>query len=310
MKLFRVVIMSFFVSAFAFAGGVVGGGGMGVVCINSDGKETVEVLDLFEARIKAKEIKTFSGDLSQDLMNIGLELYPKQTELALSFAGSSEMLSMFFQDIPSDTYLNQTDDALPAILPKNCVVKQIASFQHSMLVYVDGELYNKLDYVNKLALIVHEYLYMNERVGGVTDSRYTRAVIDRIFTKNEAPYLYGWVVSERLNDKENIAQRCETINTEKDTIFYVFKKGFQTSGNYQLVTFEKIGGHHMYSLNTGSTIFPKISDYGLISLKLYDTIVSQTVIEIKTSQKGQFLSWSGFYPGERIKNIEFTCENI
>lgn len=304
-----LVIGSLIVSANLWAGGVVGGGGMGVVCKNANGEESVRLLDIYEAQVAGKKFIELTGELLEDLHTIGKRIYPRNPEKIGSFAVEALMNSFWFKNIPEDTVLNPTDDALPALLPKECSIKQIASYQNQELIYVDQTLHEKLDYLNQLALVAHEYIYKNERDGDVKDSRYTRLIIGMALEKDLGIIPFDW--SNTYLEKVDLAiKRCESIGVEQETEFYVLPKGYEVSESLNLIVFKKLNGHTMLNLNAALVAFPEGGEIKTETTRLLAAGMGQTNMTLRSMAQGLFISWSGYFPGDKFKNVEFACEDL
>src|SRR5690606_2619295 len=111
----------------------------------------------------------------------------------------------------------------------------------SNLIYIDQALYDKMDYLNQLALIVHEYIYKNEREAEVKDSRYTRLITGMALEKDTGiiPYVWSNVDLERI---DIAIKRCESIGVEQESEFFVFPEGHEVRDRFHRLVFRKLNG--------------------------------------------------------------------
>ncbi len=304
-----LVMSSLIVSANLWAGGVIGGGGIGVVCKNAEGEESVTLLDIYEAQVAGKKFIELTGEIFEDLHVIGERIYPRNPEKVAHFAVDAWANSFWFKNIPEDTVLSPTDDALPALVPKNCVIKQIASYQNPQLIYIDPTLHEKMDYLNQLALVAHEYIYKNDREGDVKDSRYSRLITRMALEKDTDITPYDW--SNVDLEKVDIAiKRCESIGVEQETEFYVLPKGYEVAEGMNKVVFKTLNGHTMLNLNTVPVSFPEAGEVRTEKSQLLAAGMGITDITFKSQARGLFISWGGYFPGDKFKNVEFACEDL
>lgn len=179
-----IACLSFFLMAnlsTALAGPSVTGGGKGVVCREPSGLvKSVELLDLWEARtlfrrtiLKSNEsvevqvaaiAKKFSGETPGDfgggevsdiLRRINIERIQDGANL---FLGKP---SKYFHEIIRlrGVTLALSEDSFEDAWPSDCSVEQIISFKPGVGIYINQDLYEKMDATNQAALIIHESLY-------------------------------------------------------------------------------------------------------------------------------------------------------
>lgn len=160
----RAVIFLIILSLNAFAGGGdgIGNGGDVVVCGNK-----VEMLDLYEARFNGAVVDL--GKKDQDhmvkvnhILNRKNEFQPTRIKQYLEWAKSFKKEARFVRD----RELEDIDDAGVTILPRGCVLKQIAVqvsepeiLRGAPRYVVDQDLWERLDESNKAVLVLHEILY-------------------------------------------------------------------------------------------------------------------------------------------------------
>jgi len=196
----------------SIAGGLEGGGGKGVVC-QGPIRKTVELLDLWEARILHNEV------LDPSLANLGLEagvnilferLKNSYLENIIMGGGSEsctdqECLMMQLRKV-SDRFLLEnsrvhrlrsvtlelTDDSFEIAKPENCEILQIVNYQPGGDIYINQDLFEQLSPLNQIALVAHEAYYAFLRRSGEASSIRTRRVIG---------YVTGGHSFERVNPK-------------------------------------------------------------------------------------------------------------
>jgi hypothetical protein len=174
-----------------WAGAWSSGGGNAVVCLDSAGKiSSAEVLDLYEGRV----LKGLS--------------YPASTapylEQAVAAANSISLkpgLPMFVADyipkvaakikfLPAGAGLRPINDSFEIVVPKGCQIMQAARFEADDIVYVDSDIWSRLNEQNRAALVMHESLYWVLRLYGDQTSRRTRATVAHAFAGSKFLDIY------------------------------------------------------------------------------------------------------------------------
>lgn len=175
-------------------GTVNGGGGKGVLC-NKNGKTTVELLDLYEARtLFGLEIAPFAETgiaaqhkladlLSSQQWGTGIDLDDQSRDWMRSYFVEFFKKTKF---IESDKKLKPTHDSLDALLETGCESVQIATFYDETILLIDKGLWDKMDSTNQAALLAHEFLYLYERRLGNTNSVRTRKYVGQLFSTQGA----------------------------------------------------------------------------------------------------------------------------
>lgn len=186
----------------ADSGGVInGGGGTGVRCLK-DGKQTVEVLDLYEAKsiynLSMMDFGTSEEEAKDKLAQIlarhfwnpyTIEMekyanYLKQTYL-------QEFLNNI-RFIDAGKKLRPTKDAYDPVLETGCEPVQVAVYYDESVLLVDKALWDQMDWTNKMGLLAHEALYFLARQSGTTNSMSTRKLVGMLFsTKGAKPIEEG-----------------------------------------------------------------------------------------------------------------------
>lgn len=169
---------------FAAGGDRVGNGGDVIIC----GKK-VELLDIYEARLSGYKLKTPEGaNYNKMLENIiTKKMAPIQPIRANRYLSNLRTLNSEMQFLPGIT-LNDVDDAGVVAIPKGCTLEQVA-IQLSDDVRPAGkkrytvslDLWNQMDDLNKVALILHEVIYREAiQSETVTTSMMVRAMVGEI----------------------------------------------------------------------------------------------------------------------------------
>lgn len=225
-----------------------GGGGQGIFCTeetkNQDFKNKLFVRDIFEAKLSHKNLKSFSNDSSSEIvtnealsiLTDSLKKYFGPASYNLKFTENKFWLDLTKQIefIDEDLSLQQTKDANSAILlPTGCSIVQIAIWadingpDNKGILNVDKKLWIKLDQLNRVALLAHEYFYSQARLAGYTNSDFVRNQIGQLFSNEGLPPLFEqWEPSkdERTKDilpiTKNGYKYCEG-NSPEDTTAYL-----------------------------------------------------------------------------------------
>lgn len=186
---------------------IVGGGGKGVVC---DGRDEVQVLDFFEARV--------DGDLTIDLGDADLEPAAK-VELALTrLARLDPQRSQRYRDILwlfnngqqiVPAAISPVDDSGDAVIPDDCRLVQMAMHYSvginsvDSIWFIDAEFWNRLTNDDKAGLILHEIIYYDALRHGHETSLYARDLVAIVSSTAmetmTAAALHQWVVERGLD---------------------------------------------------------------------------------------------------------------
>jgi hypothetical protein len=215
----RVILLSGMIgfNTLAFSGGNSGGGGVGVVCRGPDQKiATVELLDLWEARTLFGLTPELKGKPYLDLVQIGIEraknIYEDRYRIAYwTEQDLEENLKHFTEANPythwlRNVKLKRTEDSFELAVPDNCELEQIVNYKDSapnQEIYINQDLFDKLDDVNKSALLLHEIFYKELRdFSSEENSIRTRRAIGQIVADKVLPpatsYMYQTARDKRL----------------------------------------------------------------------------------------------------------------
>lgn len=204
----RIIFLLEFILSFAFVssslaltGVMNGGGGKGVVCLDSQNQiKSVELLDLWEARV----LYGYKVSMSSEGINVadGVEQTLKkladshpingcndQPDCVLGFL--RERAGLFLT--PNNKVkrlqgvsLTLTDDSYESARPSGCEIRQIVNYKSMNEILVDQDLYVRLDTINQIALISHEAYYATLRLYGTeSNSIRTRRAIGYVLGGNE-----------------------------------------------------------------------------------------------------------------------------
>jgi hypothetical protein len=192
--LFAALISTF--SLHAWAGPSVTGGGKGVVCRDANGAvRTVELLDLWEARTLYHRNIIYSNESAETPVAKAAERfigerwsagYPEVTKIlkkmnvqdivegANLFLGKPSMYSYKVERLTGVT-LMLSEDSFEDAWPSDCAVEQIVSFRPGVALYLNQDLFDKMNATNQAALMVHEALYSLKRFHAMTIKSSVRA---------------------------------------------------------------------------------------------------------------------------------------
>lgn len=195
-----------FFSSSVFAGVMNGGGGKGILCRDSDHNiKSVELMDLWEARViygrefsdthldTRSQVNRLLDKLKTSLDTDGMYLENR----GIVFKGPEafkqlllDQAELYLSDIPypgvhwiSGATLKLTDDSYEVVVPNGCEVVQLARYSDNGTggtVLLNKDLVDKMDNMNKAALIVHEEYYAHirhrKRLGEKSSIRVRRAI--------------------------------------------------------------------------------------------------------------------------------------
>jgi hypothetical protein len=191
-----------------------GGGGQGVLCgetKNARIKNQLFVRDIFEAinnaSLQMKRVPGTQNDstLSQEAIQVLV------SSIRSYFGPSSESLDftheVFWKNfisqisfIDDDKQLVPSNDAnSPIALPKECRLVQIAYWDESSgaaedgTLYVNSSLWKKLDPLNKIGLLAHEFFFKQARKSKYINSDFTRNKVGKLLsTEGLSPLFQDW----------------------------------------------------------------------------------------------------------------------
>lgn len=189
-----------------------GGGGQGVECNDQakpEFRNKIFVRDLFEAvHNHGRKLKNVSN--SQNAEKVSPEGRSVLTESLKRFYGPASSRLDFVNDnfwmefeqkisfIGDDRELVPSRDAnSPIALPKNCKIVQIAYWDETAgntedgTLYVKKDLWLKLDQLNKIGLLAHEYFFKIARKAKYRNSDYTRYKVGQLLAETGLQPLFS-----------------------------------------------------------------------------------------------------------------------
>lgn len=188
----------------AMAGVSTSGGGYAVVCRNMQGAvERIELLDLFEARkIHGLTLIKSTGSMDEDLLNSVRNTYNLQAGQP-GIADANKWIldqnrrrfeSMIVwvsspAQLPKANDLGSVDKVIKLLAGTSCKLEQIAWMDDKITkLYVLRELWDKMDPLNRAALMKHEQAYYHSRryvLLPETTSESIRLFVGLIFASNK-----------------------------------------------------------------------------------------------------------------------------
>lgn len=204
-----------------------GGGGQGVFCSNDTKDSRIKgkllVRDIYEAivnhdlTIKSLTTTKYSSDEIQPeafkILVDSLKAYFGPASANLEFTNENfwKKFAEKISFLNEDASLEYSQDAnSPISLPSTCKLVQIAFWYESSgaseegILYVDPNGWKKLDQINKVALLAHEYFFKQARQTGYKNSDFIRSRVGQLIsTKGLDTIFPGWVPSAdlRVNDR-------------------------------------------------------------------------------------------------------------
>jgi hypothetical protein len=193
----KILLMVFVVllSAQARAGGTeIGGGGQSVVCRRANGAvRSAQLLDLWEAETLAGQtpvpMKASVADIVDSRLQVLSKGYPLKASSPVCEDDACVLQFLrfyakrFLSDDPDVRRLHGvtlpvTDDSAPIASPNGCKIEQVVNYQPSGIIFIDDDLFKKMDHLNQAALIAHEAFYalLRSHDKDTNSSRTRRAV--------------------------------------------------------------------------------------------------------------------------------------
>lgn len=294
-------------------GGQSGGGGNAVVCRSNNEIKSVELLDLYEGRM-GLPTNFIKLDPNQDIKKSFNIVLSKLGRGALNPNFIHELNNEFInllnhlRPIPDDAELSPTNDVFEAFKPKNCTIEPVINYFSRNMILIDMNLYNKMDHINQVALMLHEALYLKEREQGVRDSRYVRQVVGEVMQE-------GIMHTSHLNLNAKIVQKCETKVTKRKSVFYITnKRTYYLSETQPINTifFEKLNGHNLITYTGFNVDLESLGkDFEILRPMLTVDQDIKTNLELDLiSQEGKlFLSYRGV-SHDWFEMQEVQCQTI
>ena len=159
-----------------------GGGGLGVVCYNSQEEiQSVELLDFYEGKnLEGYNIPERTGDYK----SIYQEVTSRKAPWEPNYLGYGLELAKKFKFLASGVRLKPTLDAGEILIPKGCKVEQIVNYQGTSRVFVVSDFWNHMSETNRAGLVLHERLWSSAKEAGDSTSARTRRTVARFFSED------------------------------------------------------------------------------------------------------------------------------
>jgi hypothetical protein len=249
-------------------GGNSDGGGNAVVCRDAqDNVVSAEMLDLFEARLihdrvpnvdpnkdyfeLAREValRIDEGGSGRDMLSLStlreggpggrilernMSFFP---QVRWAWTDQDVRLAKRVMRVVPGVGLKKIMDYDSPFIPKNCKVEQLAVYQDKTeRLLVAGEIWEKMDNVNRAALLVHEGVYKGHRRAGATNSDRARWMVGLAFSS----YPFEWIL--KGIPKEHVICFTHEDNPANVIVFYGKREGVLTA------QFLRLNGNVMFSL--------------------------------------------------------------
>ncbi|WPU63508.1 hypothetical protein [Peredibacter starrii] len=194
----------------ALAAGEKGNGGYSIVCRDANGLiASAELLDTYEGRLLYK--KTYSVDLNsvEELVRVAQDRVRKYVLFASKLNKEIDLIEKNLVFIPEGHELESTEDAFPVIKKKGCEFEQLANYTEAGEVFVSQEIFNRIDNLNRAALILHEAIYSIRRKAlGETTSQNTRRLVAQLMAVNPDQAIIEKHVMESLQQPTHANRPC------------------------------------------------------------------------------------------------------
>jgi hypothetical protein len=170
----------------SFAGGGQLGNGADAIVCNVGYQTTVELLDIYEARILFNKNWGFDyrGGTEKEasaLLGANKILAPLDAKLPVKSARLRKYLNSFFDEAVFLSGIELTDipDSLQLALPGGCKLAQLViqspdSRLGQKRYAINGDLWKLMDSTSQMGMMLHEIIYRDQIDLGHTDSRWTR----------------------------------------------------------------------------------------------------------------------------------------
>ncbi len=161
-----------------------GHGGISVVCRNGGAIQSIELLDMYEAReIHGLNVLASSKPVREqfrEVLDKNLVDYPEDAQILLD---KTEFYFQKAQPISTGSKLVLTNDAFPIALPIGCQFEQVAVVDTYGTLFVDTNLLKAMSNQNQAALYLHEAIYSLARQNvHATSSISTRKAVGMLFS--------------------------------------------------------------------------------------------------------------------------------
>ncbi len=158
---------------------------MGIVCRNRGGDIlNVEMLDVYEGRIRNLVFAAEPADI-----NARIGMTESRMSSNPSFLGQfqNELVRVRsgWMLLPSGAGLEYADETFPTFNRRGCSLEQVARYTDEGMIYVDRDLFSRMDDLNKAALYLHAVIYRIARnQEQETRSVRTRSIVAHLLAQN------------------------------------------------------------------------------------------------------------------------------
>jgi hypothetical protein len=162
---------------------------------------SIEILDLFQYRLPSgfppteRKLIAVNGTFDQELSKVVNRLK--------TISGLGAKLESTLAEIPvqswrqAEAVVEIDDSAEVFFLPPECLLVQAAVRQESQIFY-DAYLWNRMDELNRLGLVVHELIYKIGADRSQSTSEKARQIVGLVMSENELFELNGFELYERF----------------------------------------------------------------------------------------------------------------
>ncbi len=303
-------------------GTISGGGGKGVLCKNGT-NTSLEVLDLYEAKVLYGLNIKHKPQTQADAIDLAVELYTKHfIQPSMNYDEFKMINRSLFEDFLSNIKfisvnkkLKLINDSFEPIVEENCEMVQVAAYYDETVLIVDQNYWNQMDWMNKIGLISHEIIYYSNRKLGEKNSISSRRLVGALFSEagsvakfnginknynysacyvfDEAGYLnmgnfYGQE-GEITNEDGSTKKVMEVVINSLPNLFSLFNTTTQLGINFSQLydeTFNNYYNAQIFIDNRGVTKllnFKKIAGSGKAKLIIFDMITGRKSEEFNVS---------------------------
>lgn len=271
-------------------GGVDGGGGYVINCIDSNGSEYTELLDLYEG-----------------VENLGLELLPSTSDFRMDYINSVKngyRLQGYQPPVSSGEILDNLESFMKRVewiesphslppandlgrimveIPSSCHLEQVAYFYDvSNKLAVKKDVWERLSSLSKAALMEHEIFYRHFRQFELAPAGFSEEVRLNIairFSVNTLPVFSGL-----------------PRNAKDDFVYFRNSKGFQEATQYSIFKVDS---------ETTRVQFKQLAGRALMSLSFMDLPSELSVDQIIPIYSNSLLGWYG-----KVLDFNTTTDSV
>ena len=231
MKLTQIIFgISLLISspiAFSSLGTGSSGGGYSVVCRNADGQiNSAELLDLYEASHKfGLHLVESQNDIQKDYADSFQRIHKKNPNMdPFPYSQVDSAYNWFFSNTSFLDSVKPINDIghTPQII-SGCHLEQVAAFlDFESRVEIKNEIWEKLNLLNKAALMVHELMYRQFRELNDRTSEEVRANVACMFSEDcKSNFLNGYNDFQFSSIISNLSYSNVIRFSKKNTTFFL-----------------------------------------------------------------------------------------